>query len=90
MTDKPTKEQLLAELAATYQQRQQRQQEFDRQQKELFEQETALVAALREADTTWQVIADTIGRQKSNTITTYRPHLEETSTRTVRVKPPAA
>lgn len=86
MTDKPTKDKLLTELAATYRQRQ----ELDRQQKELFDKETALVAALREADTTWQVIADTIGRQKSNTITTYRPLIEETRTRTVRVKPPAA
>ncbi|MER7166762.1 hypothetical protein ABT336_11960 [Micromonospora sp. NPDC000207] len=83
MTDTLDKADLLAQLSAATQRRK----ALDRQREEVFREEVALVAALREL-TTWQVIADTVGRAKQNTITTYRPHLEETRTRTVRVRAP--
>ncbi len=71
---------LLTQLANTYQRRQ----ALDRERDKVFAKEVEIVAKLRTL-TTWQVIADRLGRAKSNTITTYRPHLEEV--RTVRVKP---
>ncbi|QKW15416.1 hypothetical protein [Verrucosispora sp. NA02020] len=85
MTDKPpTEADLLADLADTYRRRQ----DLDRQRDDVFAKEVALVAELRQMSTTWQRIADLLGRAKSNTITTYRPHLVET--RTVRPKPKEA
>lgn len=71
---------LLAQLAAAYQHRQQ----LDQQSAEAFREEVEIVAKLRQ-HTTWQTIADTLGRAKQNVIATYRPHLLET--RTVRPRP---
>ncbi|MEU7978290.1 hypothetical protein AB0B63_07130 [Micromonospora sp. NPDC049081] len=82
MTETPTtKADLLDQLAAVYERRQQ----LDAERAKVFDQEVQLVAALR-PNTPWQEIADRLGRKKQNVIVTYRPRLEET--RTVRVRPP--
>ncbi|WP_341719891.1 hypothetical protein QQG74_09395 [Micromonospora sp. FIMYZ51] len=90
MTDKPTKDVLLAQLADAYQRRRLLDpapgRTFNRAARdEAFNAELAIVAALRELDVTWQEVGDVIGRKKSNVVVTYARKLE--TSRTVRVRP---
>ncbi|MEV2239565.1 hypothetical protein [Micromonospora sp. NPDC049891] len=79
MTDKPSKADLLAQLAAIPAERAQAAANFDKR-------ETALVAELRGLNATWEEVADALklaGRQSAQR--KFRPLIEEV--RTVRPRP---
>ncbi|MFI2663319.1 hypothetical protein [Micromonospora carbonacea] len=79
MTDKPTKVDLLAHLAAIPAERQQAAEAFDAR-------EVELVAALRRAGATWTEIGEALGNpHRQNVHRKFKPKIQET--RTVRVRP---